>query len=95
MPKPQSNLHLFTFEPERVSPDTRSETALSVSKNIPSLSDQEGISLMILIGQFIGFLPNYYAYQWVRDENMCVILPEIAKHRTHCNTTTSHSRNYL
>ncbi|OTA20132.1 transcriptional regulator [Xenorhabdus beddingii] len=39
-------------------------------------SDREGIAFLILTGQFVGFLPDHYAYFWVEKGLMKALAPE-------------------
>jgi DNA-binding transcriptional LysR family regulator len=45
-------------------------------------SDQEAVALMVLSGQFIGFLPDHYAKQFVDRRRMRAIYPTRYKHQT-------------
>ncbi len=39
-------------------------------------SDREGIAFLILTGQYVGFLPDHYAQQWVDKGMMTALAPE-------------------
>ncbi len=39
-------------------------------------SDREGIAFLILTGQYVGFLPDHYAQQWVDKGMMTALVPE-------------------
>lgn len=39
-------------------------------------SDREGVAFVILTGQFIGFLPEHYAQQWLDKGLMSAVCPE-------------------
>lgn len=56
-----------------------------------SASDQEGVAHLILSGAFIGFLPDHYAAQFVREGRMKAISPQ-SLHYT-CKFSLVHRRS--
>lgn len=39
-------------------------------------TDREGAAFLILTGRYLGYLPDHFANQWVRDGKMRALLPE-------------------
>ncbi len=46
-----------------------------------SASDQEGVALLILSGQYLGFLPDHYARGFVQDGRLRAINPSVLHYR--------------
>ncbi len=44
-------------------------------KACATATDREGIAFLILTGRYIGFLPEHFAKNWVRDGKMRALLP--------------------
>jgi DNA-binding transcriptional LysR family regulator len=45
-------------------------------------NDREGVAFLILTGEYIGFLPDHFAQQWVDRGQMRQLLPEVFQYHT-------------
>jgi DNA-binding transcriptional LysR family regulator len=53
-----------------------------------SATDREGVAFLILTGRYIGYLPDHYAHQWVKEGRMRAILPANMSYLTSFATIT-------
>jgi DNA-binding transcriptional LysR family regulator len=56
-----------------------------------SASQVEAVSMMILTGRFIGFLPEHFAAQLVRDGRLRVLRPDLIRISTQFNLILRHN----
>lgn len=76
----------YTLSPEELTPYSFISAgyahAAEPKERFPELSinavsyQVEGIAMLILSGQFLGFLPTHYAAQWVEKNQMRALLPQ-------------------
>jgi DNA-binding transcriptional LysR family regulator len=45
-----------------------------------SASDQEAVAMLVMSGEFVGFLPDHYAEPFVRNGQMCVVSPKTLRY---------------
>jgi len=55
-------------------------------------TDREGIAFMVLTDRYIGYLPEHFAAQWVRDGRMRAIRPDELNYTVEFNIATRRGR---
>ncbi len=54
----------------------------------------EGIALLVLSGEYIGYLPDHYAKQWVQRKLMRSVLPDFFSHTVDAKAITLKSKSH-
>jgi DNA-binding transcriptional LysR family regulator len=57
-------------------------------KACATATDREGIAFLILSGRYIGYLPDHFAANWVRDGKMRALLPDSFNYITQFSSIT-------
>ena len=75
------NLARYKFVKRPYVPDGHIPRAAAL--NAAAIADNmEAIAILILSGEFIGFLPEHYAARWVGSGEMKAVLPETMRYQT-------------